>query len=1058
MGGLARQDSVARLDRRFDNTEHLLSGFDPEPLKQELVRLAWQIDSMKSDLGEVSAVPVIHAMEDKLIAIAASLEDIGHTMAHGPDFSGQFSELDRRLDEISRAIAATSRQNAQSGDNPGFARLESRINDLVTHVGSMAVNDPSVAIADRIEALTARIEEFANEDAARRLEERVTQLSNLIERNFRETSAPDVSNHLADISRKIDGLGGDHADQLIGRLEMLSQKINAIEFSPAAQTTQFSDPDAVSRLEARLADIAARLDESAAAPAADTGAMRNLEKQIATLSALISQPGRTDSFASMPDVHGGRLLAIEDYMATSDEFIVEAARQAAEAVVEAYSRQGAGFQNTGDLSALTGLAEDLRALESHTRMSDDRTRETFEALHETLVQIAGRLDEIGNQSTEEQPTYRSQPEATALEAPVRQPAVMPRAMQPDFEPANSMLQDSPPRRAPLNAKVDVLEDPHVVEKADDTADLSTVDANDDTQRAAKPVSKSLIMGLASRLLPQKKDKASKALNLQTARMPVNPAPALDGGDTLEPEHANLLLEPGSGVPDVKKILERVRAGQAQAAKGAAPVTSSGGQADVIAAARRAAQAAAAEAGIQKLTQPVKGKEKSAKPSLQVGSGNRRPILLAAAAVLLVLMSYPLVSNLIGGRASPAQADIPAPAVTIPAENKTPVSDNTKSVDTTNKVAATRDTAPASMDTAAVTPADSAKAAATVDTGAQKLMAPAVSTDQAGKLTPPADTTKTTNPALDTKSADATQSDPGKTAVTAADKQADTALPAGLQPASLAQAAKKGDPLAYFEIGARYTDGRGVKVDLTEAAKWYKLAADKGLAPAEYRLANFYEKGTGLGRDINKARDLYVSAAEKGNASAMHNLAVLYATGATGTPDFAEASRWFRDAAELNVRDSQFNLAILYARGNGVPQDLEESYKWFAIAAKGGDQDAAQKRDEVANAMPPEKLASAKAKVDLWKPKPIDDSANTPMVPDEWVAKGNTTASIDMKRAIRNIQAILNNNGFKAGTPDGTIGKQTIVAIKAFQKSVGQEPTGKIDDALVKELLKHNKKS
>jgi localization factor PodJL len=35
-----------------------------------------------------------------------------------------------------------------------------------------------------------------------------------------------------------------------------------------------------------------------------------------------------------------RMGAIEDYMATSDEYIVEAARQAAEAVVEAYVRHG----------------------------------------------------------------------------------------------------------------------------------------------------------------------------------------------------------------------------------------------------------------------------------------------------------------------------------------------------------------------------------------------------------------------------------------------------------------------------------------------------------------------------------------------------------------------------------------------------------------------------------------------------------------------------------------------------------------------------------------------
>jgi localization factor PodJL len=203
--------------------------------------------------------------------------------------------------------------------------------------------------------------------------------------------------------------------------------------------------------------------------------------------------------------------------------------------------------------------------------------------------------------------------------------------------------------------------------------------------------------------------------------------------------------------------------------------------------------------------------------------------------------------------------------------------------------------------------------------------------------------------------------------------------------------------------------------------------------------------------------MYQAAAEKGNASAMHNLAVLYATGAAGNPDFDQAAHWFQKAAEFNVRDSQFNLAILYARGSGVKQDLTESYKWFGIAAKQGDQDAAQKRDEVANAMSADQLKDAKAKLDLWKPKALDDTANTPIVPDEWVAKSNTTASIDMKRAIRNIQAILNNNGFDAGKPDGELGKKTVVAIKAFQKSVGQEPTGRIDDALVKELLKHNKK-
>ncbi|WP_407071956.1 peptidoglycan-binding protein [Rhizobium subbaraonis] len=283
------------------------------------------------------------------------------------------------------------------------------------------------------------------------------------------------------------------------------------------------------------------------------------------------------------------------------------------------------------------------------------------------------------------------------------------------------------------------------------------------------------------------------------------------------------------------------------------------------------------------------------------------------------------------------------------------------------------------------------------------------------------------------------------------------VPTALDPASLAKAAGEGDKLALFEIGARYTDGRGgVAIDMAEAAKWYAKAAERGFAPAQYRLGNLYEKGQGVERDLEKACSLYEEAARQGNASAIHNLAVLLATGGGKAPDFAAAAEWFKKAADLGVRDSQFNLAILYARGNGVKQDLEESYKWFAVAARDGDRDAAEKRDEVANALKPEQLASAKAKLDLWKPQPLDEKANSVDLPDEWIGKGTKTASVDMKKAIRNIQAILNNNGFNAGTPDGAMGPKTVEAIKAFQKSVGQTETGKIDDKLINELLKRNK--
>jgi localization factor PodJL len=1068
---VAREESVRSLEVRVAGTERAVAAFDPEAMREELVQLAWRIDGIKSGLGEMSAGPAVRALEEKLLAVASAVEAVGRNMQSQTGLVAHFESLDQRLDEITRAIAASARQPSGSVfDGSTLQRLEGRIDELVDHIAAMPQTDPAVAINDRIEQLAARIEELASEEAARKLEDRIAQLSGLIERNFRETAAPSAfTDHLEDISRKIDGLGGASASDLIARLDLLSRKMDDIDVPRDAPVAAPADTVAMSRLENRLVDIAARLDESAAAPAADTAALKNLERQIANLSGLLNQSGPVNvAGGGFPEALGERLNAIEDYMASSDEFIVEAARQAAETVVEAYSR--GGFVSHGasasEITALTGLADDLRALEAYTRSSEERTQSTFEALHETLVQIAGRLNELGQAA----PAAAARaPERAAPVEPVRETSerlresvAMPKAAQPEFSAIDMLAGDPPPRRAPENSKVDVFDEAELMPAIEAPVDAVGADATPMAPATAPKMSKSLIASLAAKLKPSKKSPPAD----NTKRMAVDPTPALDPGDAVVGTESNMLLEPGAGVPDVKKILERVRNGQAPGARN----DSTTGTSDVIAAARRAAQAAAAEAGAQKLGQPTAfKKEKEKKPAKLAGSGEssvRRPILLAAAAILLVVMSYPLVSNLIGGRT----ADTPAPEVLQERSVTLPEEDNTAVADPAQKDASAAD---ATAPVLAKEPTDTASTTDSVpsdQTAADTIMEPAESTDQATTFEKPADTqvdaTATTDadvtdeaPAatLDTTKADEKTTDQ---ALATPEKPAadEIALPAGLQPAALVEAAKKADPLALFEIGARYTDGRGVKTDLAEAAKWYQLAADRGSAPAEYRLANFYEKGNGVTRDVEKAKALYKSAAEKGNASAMHNLAVLYATGVGGTPDFAEAARWFKDAANFNVRDSQFNLAILYARGNGVPQDLEETYKWFAVAAREGDQDAAQKRDEVANALTPEQLKSAKAKLDLWKPAAINDAANTPLVPDAWLAKGNTTATVDMKRAIRNIQAILNMNGFDAGKADGEMGKKTVAAIKAFQKSVGQEPSGQINDALVKELLKRNKKS
>ncbi len=182
----------------------------------------------------------------------------------------------------------------------------------------------------------------------------------------------------------------------------------------------------------------------------------------------------------------------------------------------------------------------------------------------------------------------------------------------------------------------------------------------DAAREKKVSKPSLLAGLTKKLLPGKK----AAKEPSVARAVVDPAPSVDPVDVLPNDDANELLEPGSGAPDVRKILERVRASQ-QATKTNANADTNGDRTDYIAAARRAAQAAAMEMDRAQKTSPTANKKTSdAKPKVKTpGDGTslfaryRRPILMAVGAVLLAAMAMPLVNTLTRSEAPPAVEEV-----------------------------------------------------------------------------------------------------------------------------------------------------------------------------------------------------------------------------------------------------------------------------------------------------------------------------------------------------------------------------------------------------------------
>jgi hypothetical protein len=121
-------------------------------------------------------------------------------------------------------------------------------------------------------------------------------------------------------------------------------------------------------------------------------------------------------------------------------------------------------------------------------------------------------------------------------------------------------------------------------------------------------------------------------------------------------------------------------------------------------------------------------------------------------------------------------------------------------------------------------------------------------------------------------------------------------------------------------------------DYSEAARWYRKAADQGLADAQYNLGQMYRRGQGVARN------------------------------------YSEAVRWYRKAADQGTVLAQRNLGIMYVQGQSVNQDDVVAHKWYNIAAAAGDKTAAKYRDLIATYMTAAQIAKAQRLAREWRPK------------------------------------------------------------------------------------------
>jgi localization factor PodJL len=1045
IGVLAQEETLRDMAERWSVIEREVGAL-PQSLgsREDLLTIASRVSEIQEALHSLPNAGAVDAMEGQIRALAEAVEALAEqNAALSPD---HIDTIDRRLDEIGRAIAAIPASAASvEFDTAPLERIEARLS----------------ALANRFEESTSALKTGGMEQS-------------LVEISGRLAAMHDSMSSSAESG---DAVSADLLDSLNGRFEEIARRLDSQHASFEETGTRLFQS-----IDARMEELARRIDEngSDAAPvptfdhlerrieeiaqmlssgdafSPDVPALEGIENQIAALSDKISSFPAVDSTA-LADLTP-RLAAITDQLASGREGMIAAARDAAEEIL---SRFSSGVSDD-DRGVLVQLAGDLRGLEEMARSADDRNSRTFEAIHDTLIKVADRIAGLeASLSESEMPAVPAS--ATVPAAETRNPAPAQEAAEPVRH-----IEDAPP--------VDYASGE---DRAGDSQPASPAEAAAHAARAAigedsgEPASDELASGM---------DALAGMVAARRAAAPIadtpppvresEPAPEIDvaGEEHFEdveeeapavfgkakkqhsdPDLGDEPLEPGSGGPDLAAIMKRVREERdgtvAPQGESAEADDDDAGKSDFIAAARRAARAAAAEVSVYETAGDGEDGKKKSKGHGGFLASRRRPLMLGAGAILLALLAVPLVRGYLPlGDAPDDVAVVEEPAASA-VEEVAPEPQEAVRV-----VEAAPEQDPAGDEPVQVAEAES------------EPVEPKVIEAPSAEVAAPAETAAVEDDAAaEAAGVDDTIRTSGFAALTLDD------IPSEVGPVALREAAVEGDPKALFVIGDMLMgDGPSAPgSDMQAAVNWFEMAAEMGFAPAQYRTGNAYEKGFGVERDLKAAMTWYQLAAEQGNVSAMHNLAVLYATEVDGHRDMPEAARWFLEAAERGVKDSQVNLAILAARGEGVPQDLAESYKWLALAAKSGDKDAAAKRDEVAKFLSPEQLELARGAVELWKPRQPDPTANGVEMPEAWKVGKETTASIpprqqkptvDMKKAIRNIQAILNNAGFDAGVPDGIMGDQTRRAISEFQQAHDMVPTGEIDRALVDKLLEVNEQS
>ena len=149
-------------------------------------------------------------------------------------------------------------------------------------------------------------------------------------------------------------------------------------------------------------------------------------------------------------------------------------------------------------------------------------------------------------------------------------------------------------------------------------------------------------------------------------------------------------------------------------------------------------------------------------------------------------------------------------------------------------------------------------------------------------------------------------------------------------------AQHGDSQSQCSMGCALLNGAGVERDAVAGHEWFQMAALQNDPQGHFLLGLSFGNGDGAAQNPVRALECFVAAAQQDHPCGAFEAGRAYLFGKGAPQQKGKAVQWLTTAARLGYSEAKVYLGVMLKFGDGVKANFEQAAKWFREAAEDGD--------------------------------------------------------------------------------------------------------------------------